>query len=212
MCNHEIHGICVRGAQCMKVGTWQNEKSSEQQFNRGTKRLFSVKYLFWEAKIALNFLWLEEGWKFLDDHSIDGPAIFEACLDFSKVQFLDVFKTRNGEINFLNSKNKWLPAFFCRVQLLTLCPLWTGKTLLSMQNLTFCSWLSAVTSSFSFQGTLLFPGASRYWGLEFWPSLGQKISSIHALFRTTPSIFEFFLKNSSYVSGLSVCICGFAAL
>ena len=28
---------------------------------RGTQRLFFVKYLFGEAKIALNFLWLEDG-------------------------------------------------------------------------------------------------------------------------------------------------------
>ena len=48
-----------------------------------------------------------------------------------------VFKTRNGEMTFLNNKNKWL-TLFCRVQLLFLCLLWTGKTLLSMlmQNLT----------------------------------------------------------------------------
>ena len=31
--------------------------------------LFSVKYLFGEANIALNFLWLDEGSKILDDRS-----------------------------------------------------------------------------------------------------------------------------------------------
>ena len=32
-----------------------------QGLKRGTQRLFSVKYLFGEAKIAYNFLLLEEG-------------------------------------------------------------------------------------------------------------------------------------------------------
>ena len=38
--------------------------------NRGTQRLFSVKYRFGEAHITYNFPSLEDGKKVLDDRSI----------------------------------------------------------------------------------------------------------------------------------------------
>ena len=36
---------------------------------RGTERLFSVKYLFGEANIALDFLLLEDGYKKIDERN-----------------------------------------------------------------------------------------------------------------------------------------------
>ena len=40
------------------------------QNTKGTQRLFSVKYLFWEANNCLNFLLLEDSEKFLDERSL----------------------------------------------------------------------------------------------------------------------------------------------
>ena len=42
---------------------------NDSKLNRGTQRLFSVKYLFGEANFAYNFLLLEYGQKFLDERS-----------------------------------------------------------------------------------------------------------------------------------------------
>ena len=45
-------------------------KKMSYSLGRGTERLCSVKYLFEEAKIAYNFLLLEESFNFLDGRSI----------------------------------------------------------------------------------------------------------------------------------------------
>ena len=62
------HSACYhsskRPAQ-VTTSVWSFTRAS-----RGTQRLFSVKYLLGEADVALNFLLLEDGQKFLDDRSI----------------------------------------------------------------------------------------------------------------------------------------------
>ena len=50
--------------RAFKTRGWSTERlfaHSVWALVRGTQRLFSVKYLFGEAKIAYNFLLLEEG-------------------------------------------------------------------------------------------------------------------------------------------------------
>ena len=77
------------------------------------------KYLFREGKIAENFLWLEEGKKFLDGHSIHVkfsklplysiPTIFESLI-FSyftpRVKLLFFF-LRKRNLNFSDSEMRW---------------------------------------------------------------------------------------------------------
>ena len=66
--------------------------------------LFSVKYLFGEANIAYNFLWLEDGSKFLDECSNH--------VQFSKLKFFTLhspgqvffFSEKRGNLKFSDSK------------------------------------------------------------------------------------------------------------
>ena len=87
----------------------------------------------------------------------------------AKWQNGEITKWWNSEMTFLNSENKWLPVFL-------LCPVAISLHSKNRQNsaqhvkthnsccaitfVTFCQWLTPVTWSLSFQGYLLFPGAS----------------------------------------------------
>ena len=79
---------------------------------RGTKRLFSVKHLFGEAKIAWNFLSLKE--ELLDDRSIHSFIQSFIPYDvFLKFKFLystpriELFFTEKGNLKFSDSKMRW---------------------------------------------------------------------------------------------------------
>ena len=65
--------------------------------NRGTQRLFSVKYLFVEANIAENLLLLEDGLKFLDRCSIHvqfSKLVKEFFYHFLKFDFFYILSPR----------------------------------------------------------------------------------------------------------------------
>ena len=61
--------------------SWEGREGGEGEtgIDRGTQRMFSVKYLNREGNIAYNFLLLEDGYKFLDARSIN--------VQFSKLTF-----------------------------------------------------------------------------------------------------------------------------
>ena len=69
----ELIIICVkRFGEQLDLARKKSEVASllcdlQNKLIRGIQRLFSVKYLFGEAKITQDFLQLEEGFKFLDE-------------------------------------------------------------------------------------------------------------------------------------------------
>ena len=136
----------------------------------------------------------------VDDKSrqsyFDCVSFISACLKHEMTTW------QNGEMTFLNSKNKWLP-LFCPVQLLFLCLLWTGK----LCSVCWCKTSQILLCHRRYRSHLFFlvPRISPL--LRDFPVLSvsatfplgegrysfhfrTKNPLMHALFRTTPSILS----------------------
>ena len=103
--------ICLRVLKMHRRRLQRVLHTSEGEI-RGTKRLFSVKHLFGEAKIAWNFLSLKE--EFLDDRSIHSFIQSFIPYDvFLRFKFLystpriELFFTEKGNLKFSDLKMRW---------------------------------------------------------------------------------------------------------